>query len=239
MGGLSGHMLHPYEDFNLKLSDILYLFNGIKNNQLNMEEKVDGNNLHLLIHSDNLRNFKKFSDNVIDIRIARSGGDLYNGGVQYTELETRFSHNLGFVNLIKSVWPLLKNFSKSLVESGTYKELLSSKKGLFSFPVEILRTNPENYQEVTNMVPYFTPSGDGYMIVPLGYQYWTLVEEMGRYEKNGDLHKFENTNHLCMDYTKTNIDTLTNITNHLLEDLNNNVFYGNPTPPNLTRRGLL
>ena len=39
MGGLSGHMTHVYEDYNLKMKDVKNIISGILNSQIQLKEK--------------------------------------------------------------------------------------------------------------------------------------------------------------------------------------------------------
>ena len=62
MGGLSGHMTHVYEDYNLKMKDVKNIISGILNSQIQLKEKVDGFNIHVSYRNDELRFYRNKTD---------------------------------------------------------------------------------------------------------------------------------------------------------------------------------
>lgn len=79
MAGLSGHMMHPYDNLNLSKKDLLRMVEDLFEYKVEAYEKVDGFGLHILWDGE--------------WKIARSGGDLLEGGIAYKDIDTRFSHN--------------------------------------------------------------------------------------------------------------------------------------------------
>lgn len=80
MGGLAGHMMHPHDDLSLTFGDFLKLFEQTVDNKLEMSEKLDGFNIHILNKEG-------------QIRFARNAGDLETGGFGKDEIENRFSND--------------------------------------------------------------------------------------------------------------------------------------------------
>lgn len=140
MGGLSGHMLHPYEDYTLKINDLRDMVRQTLTGSINFIEKVDGFNIHFMINPNNL-----------DITYLRSEKDKINNGIKYSEIEERFSHNPEYGRLLKRIYPQIKSFVYHNIGLLEDNFDLNTK----SFAVEIVKMN-----QPTNLVPYFTKSDD-------------------------------------------------------------------------------
>lgn len=140
MGGLSGHMLHPYEDYTLKINDLRDMVRQTLTGSINFIEKVDGFNIHFMINPNNL-----------DITYLRSEKDKFNNGIKYSEIEERFSHNPEYGRLLKRIYPQIKSFVYHNIGLLEDNFDLNTK----SFAVEIVKMN-----QPTNLVPYFNKSDD-------------------------------------------------------------------------------
>lgn len=141
MGGLSGHMLHPYEDYTLKINDLRDMVRQTLTGSINFIEKVDGFNIHFMINPNNL-----------DITYLRSEKDKINNGIKYSEIEERFSHNPEYGRLLKRIYPQIKSFVYHNIGLLEENFDLNTK----SFAVEIVKMN-----QPTNLVPYFSKDLDG------------------------------------------------------------------------------
>lgn len=138
MGGLSGHMLHPYEDFNLRISDIKDMVLKSLTGQMNFIEKVDGYNIQILINK------------IGDIRYLRSNKDLKEGGIRYDQLEERFQHNPNFLKIIKYSTPHIKSW---VLKNYVYLKTRGFIGTEVPIAVELLYGN-ENSNFMTNTIPY-------------------------------------------------------------------------------------
>ena len=138
MGGLSGHMLHPYEDYTLKINDLKDMVRQTLTGSINFIEKVDGFNIHFMVNPNNL-----------DITYLRSNNDKQEGGICYSEIGERFSHNPDYGRLLKRIYPQIKSFVYHNIGLLEDNFDLNTK----SFAVEIVKMN-----QPTNLVPYFTKS---------------------------------------------------------------------------------
>lgn len=152
MGALSGHMLHPYENIQLSISDLEDIIRKSFSNQMEFVEKVDGYNLHVLITPQK------------EIRVARSGKDLLNGGIPVEEIFDRFSHNIPFANAIYQAIPKIRKY----FETHPASIITFSEYNPITFNLEILRKG------VTNIIPY-----DHFQIVMHGMVCWNKQEEQG------------------------------------------------------------
>ena len=74
MGGLSGHMMHLYDDPYIKFTDIAKIIKDSFNNEIDFNEKIDGFNLHASLVDGEVRYF-------------RNKTDLKNRGMSYEELK--------------------------------------------------------------------------------------------------------------------------------------------------------
>lgn len=136
MGGLSGHMLHPYEDYTLKINDLSDMVRQTLTGSINFIEKVDGFNIHFMVNPNNL-----------DITYLRSNNDKQGGGICYSEIEERFSHNPEYGRLLKRIYYQIKSFVYHNIGLLEENFDLNTK----SFAVEIVKMD-----QPTNLVPYFT-----------------------------------------------------------------------------------
>lgn len=152
MGALSGHMLHPYENLNLTISDLEDIIKQSFFNQLEFTEKVDGYNLHVLITPQK------------EIRVARSGKDLMEGGVPVEDIFERFSHNIPFANSIYQAIPKIRKY----FEENPATIIPFTEYNPITFNLEILRKG------VTNLLPY-----DRFQIVMHGMVCWRKSDKKG------------------------------------------------------------
>ena len=79
MGGLAGHMMHPHDNLKLTIEEFEDIFLGTVNQNLPASEKLDGFNIHILNKNG-------------EIRFARNGKDLMEGGFGKADIENRFSN---------------------------------------------------------------------------------------------------------------------------------------------------
>lgn len=78
MGGLAGHMMHPHDAMNLKLGQLKTIVANSIYGKYQMVEKMDGFNIHILKHNG-------------QIRFARNGQDLLDGGFTDADMDNRFT----------------------------------------------------------------------------------------------------------------------------------------------------
>lgn len=78
MGGLAGHMSHPYDNMDLKVIDFIRIVFRSLTDQVPFKEKLDGFNVHILKHAG-------------EIRLARNKKDLLNCGFSLDDIGNRFS----------------------------------------------------------------------------------------------------------------------------------------------------
>lgn len=138
MGGLSGHMLHPYEDFDLRISDIKDMVLKSLTGQMNFIEKVDGYNIQIMINK------------IGDIRYLRCNKDLKEGGIRYDQLDERFQHNPNFLKIIKYSTPHIKSW---VLKNYLYLKLHGFIGTGLPIAIELLYGN-ENSNFMTNTIPY-------------------------------------------------------------------------------------
>ena len=112
MGGVAGHMSHLYDNPNLSFSKMKEIMALVSEGDLEAEEKVDGQNLFL---SYSLEDGKA--------KGARNKGNLRAGGLDATELATKFS---GRGNLEKTFNDGFSSFEKAV-------EALSDKEKYYIF----------------------------------------------------------------------------------------------------------
>lgn len=79
MGGLSGHMMHPHENYEMTIGQFKNLLASTMRGQFPMTEKIDGFNIHYMKYNGKLR-------------LARNGKDILEGGFGYEDIENRFSN---------------------------------------------------------------------------------------------------------------------------------------------------
>ena len=80
MGGLSGHMMHPHDNHNLTIGKFKNLLAGAMHGHLRMTEKIDGFNIHYMKYNG-------------ELRLARNGKDIMEGGFGYNDIDDRFSND--------------------------------------------------------------------------------------------------------------------------------------------------
>ena len=79
MGGAGGHMAHLSEDLTLKFSEIIEILADVAHAELEVTEKVDGQNLFLTVDSTGA------------IRTARNDTDIAKGGMTPEEYASKWS----------------------------------------------------------------------------------------------------------------------------------------------------
>ena len=101
MGGLSGHMTHVYEDYNLKIKDVKNIISGILNSQIQLKEKVDGFNIHVSYRNGELRFY-------------RNKTDIKNGGMSISDMLERWKDNPKALKVYLSAAKYLEPYIKSI-----------------------------------------------------------------------------------------------------------------------------
>ena len=79
MGGVAGHMDHLYDNQNLTFAKMKEIMEAASDADLDVEEKVDGQNLFLTVDANG------------SIRTARNGGDLKTGGMTPEEFASKWT----------------------------------------------------------------------------------------------------------------------------------------------------
>lgn len=80
MGGLSGHMMHPHDNHELTIGQFKNLLAGSMLGRFPMTEKIDGFNIHYMKYKG-------------ELRLARNGKDILEGGFGYDDINNRFSND--------------------------------------------------------------------------------------------------------------------------------------------------
>lgn len=80
MGGLSGHMMHPHDNHELTIGQFKNLLAGSMQGAYPMTEKIDGFNIHFMRYNG-------------EIRFARNGKDILEGGFGQQDIANRFSND--------------------------------------------------------------------------------------------------------------------------------------------------
>ena len=73
MGGLSGHMMHPYDNLRLSKEELKDMIRYSLSGQIKFSEKIDGYNIHVT-----------YLDN--QVKFARNKKDLQNGGMTVADM---------------------------------------------------------------------------------------------------------------------------------------------------------
>jgi hypothetical protein len=108
MGGLSGHMMHPHDNLDLRIKDFKRLIQGTLTGLYPMTEKFDGFNIHVMNWNGTLR-------------FARNFSDMKNGGFVREDIEYRFKNEhvrevfmKGWDEIEKNNWwKLIPEFNES------------------------------------------------------------------------------------------------------------------------------
>jgi hypothetical protein len=132
-GGLGGHIMHPYENVNLKFSDLADLVDDFKFGKIdNVVEKTDG--VNIFVSWDDDRNVVVFARNV---------GEVVRGGLTKDELCGKFAGRGSLYDLFKHSSDVI---SDVFVRVGNdIKEVLSDNKWV---SVEII------YNDHNNVIRY-------------------------------------------------------------------------------------
>lgn len=127
MGGLSGHMMHPFDNMELTKSDLKQIIASSLNDELKMTEKVDGFNIHAYMVNG-------------EVRFARNRKDLENGGMTIADMIDKWENNPYTLNIyLKSAFLIKKYLNEAQLESVTSS---------------IITLNCECVVGETNIMPY-------------------------------------------------------------------------------------
>ena len=131
MGGLSGHMMHPYDDLSLTKRDLQSMITNSLNGMIPMSEKVDGFNIHA------------FKNTKGEVRFARNKKDLQNGGMTIADMIDKWENNPYTLNIyLKSAF-LIKKYLNKIDWNDSYFDNIS-----------ITTLNCECVVGETNIMPY-------------------------------------------------------------------------------------
>lgn len=131
MGGLSGHMMHLYDDPYIKFTDIAKIIKDSFNNEIDFNEKIDGFNLHASLVDGEVRYF-------------RNKTDLKNRGMSYEELKNKYINKPDVWRVYEKTTPIIEGFilaNKELFDSTPYSD-------------DITTINCECVYGLTNVIPY-------------------------------------------------------------------------------------
>lgn len=126
MGGLSGHMMHPYDDLSLTKEQFKNIFNTA------IEEggvlKTDGFNMHFIIYND-------------ELRMVRNASELPFG---FIDIDNRFKNNKKAV----CVYNIAYNIFNEFIKQCQWLPENDGNRGLYTINVECLK------EGVTNIIEY-------------------------------------------------------------------------------------
>ena len=95
MGGIAGHMSHLYDNPSLTFSKMKEIMKNVYDANLEAEEKVDGQNL-----------FLSYSIQDGKAKGARNKGNLRGGGLNATDLASKFADKICKTNYLMKNSPL-------------------------------------------------------------------------------------------------------------------------------------
>lgn len=102
MGGLTGHMIHPYECKELTVGQVKDMVRGIFNGEIELTEKVDGMNIQVTVNTKG------------EVVFLRNKGDLnsVNGGMTLDQMKVKWADNPDVMNTFVSAGEILINALK-------------------------------------------------------------------------------------------------------------------------------
>jgi hypothetical protein len=133
LGGDNGHLNHLYEDINLTFGRLKKLLNAVKDNQVELYEKVDGQNLSLTY---NPRSHRPLA--------ARNKSDIKSGGIDTYAVKDRYRLKPGVLSAFTSA---MKVFDKSITELTYYQRFQTFDSGPGGIPfvnLEVMSTENPN-----------------------------------------------------------------------------------------------
>ena len=89
MGGVSGHMSHPWEIPELSFGDLKSMLVEIASGSIQAYEKVDGINMHFTVDANG------------HARFARNGTDIKNGGISFQQLESLYQNHPAKITIVE------------------------------------------------------------------------------------------------------------------------------------------
>ena len=135
LGGDNGHLNHLYEDHNLTFGGLKEILSLVKDDKLELYEKVDGQNLSL---THNPRLHKTLA--------ARNKTDIKSGGIDVDAMSARYSQSEGKEKVRKAFTSAMKAFYKSVMELTYYQRFQTFDDALGGIPfvnLEVMSTiNP-------------------------------------------------------------------------------------------------
>lgn len=161
MGGLAGHMMHPHDNMGLTINGFIELFTRTVANKLPMSEKLDGFNIHILNKEG-------------EIRFARNGKDLMEGGFGASEIENRFSN--------ERVREVFRRGFEMAMNDGRFE--LIPDWDLFHYTI-----NAEIIVGRTNIMPYESET-----IIPHNIFQWSILNDKAYIHAVKDLPEALKTN---------------------------------------------
>ena len=88
MGGAAGHMAHLHEDLDLTFTELVSILNKVASADIEVTEKVDGQNLFLSAREQISLTVDEFG--AIEIRTARNPTDIRRGGMTTDEYAAKW-----------------------------------------------------------------------------------------------------------------------------------------------------
>jgi hypothetical protein len=120
LGGDNGHLNHLYEDFNLTLGRLKNLLVLIKNNNVDLYEKVDGQNLSLTYDPRSHRALA-----------ARNKTDIKSKGIDLRDVEERYREKPGVLSAFTDA---MKVFDKAVSKLTYYQRFQTFDEGMGGIP---------------------------------------------------------------------------------------------------------
>lgn len=133
LGGDNGHLNHLYEDINLTFGRLKKLLSAVKDNQIELYEKVDGQNLSLTY---NPRSHRPLA--------ARNKSDVKSGGIDLYSVEDRYKSKPGVLSAFTNA---MRVFDKSIAGLTYYQRFQTFDSGMGGIPfvnLEVMSTENPN-----------------------------------------------------------------------------------------------
>ena len=142
-GGAAGHLMHVYDDKDMTLGELKDIINDASQGKLeNVSEKLDGLNL-------------VFSYSIPDgkIMVARSGGDISKGGMDASQLSSKFAGRGNLEQAFNSAYEVLEQSVSGL--SFDEKQDIFGEDANYWYSIEVIYSqNPNVVQYDSNSIVF-------------------------------------------------------------------------------------
>jgi hypothetical protein len=142
-GGAAGHLMHVYDDKDMTLGELKDIINDASQGRLeNVSEKLDGLNL-------------VFSYSIPDgkIMVARSGGDISRGGMDASQLSSKFAGRGNLEQAFNSAYEVLEQSVSGL--SFEEKQDIFGEDANYWYSIEVIYSqNPNVVQYDSNSIVF-------------------------------------------------------------------------------------